>query len=56
MSLFYHDGRRDTSLIRDISDLSNMELPFRKVMTWDALFFVLGFAVGAGIGALLAAN
>ncbi|QLH09359.1 hypothetical protein DSQ19_07615 [Candidatus Nitrosotenuis sp. DW1] len=28
--------------------------PFRKVMAWDALFFVLGIGVGAGIGAFLA--
>jgi hypothetical protein len=28
--------------------------PFKKVMAWDALFFVLGIGVGAGIGAFLA--
>ncbi|WP_179368426.1 hypothetical protein [Candidatus Nitrosotenuis sp. DW1] len=28
--------------------------PFKKVIAWDALFFVLGIGVGAGIGAFLA--
>lgn len=28
--------------------------PFKKVMAWDTLFFVLGIGVGAGIGAFLA--
>lgn len=28
--------------------------PFKKVMAWDMLFFVLGIGVGAGIGAFLA--
>jgi hypothetical protein len=27
--------------------------PFKKVMAWDTLFFVLGIGVGAGIGAFL---
>lgn len=30
--------------------------PFKKVMAWDALFFVLGIGVGAGIGAFLATS
>lgn len=30
--------------------------PFKKVIAWDALFFVLGIGVGAGIGAFLATN
>ena len=28
--------------------------PFKKVIAWDTLFFVLGIGVGAGIGAFLA--
>jgi len=28
--------------------------PFKKVMAWDTLFFVLGIGVGMGIGAFLA--
>ncbi|WKT58248.1 hypothetical protein QVH35_01865 [Candidatus Nitrosotenuis chungbukensis] len=28
--------------------------PFKKVLAWDTLFFVLGIGVGAGIGAFLA--
>jgi len=28
--------------------------PFKKVIAWDVLFFVLGIGVGAGIGAFLA--
>jgi len=27
--------------------------PFKKVIAWDMLFFVLGIGVGAGIGAFL---
>ncbi|HXG14061.1 MAG TPA: hypothetical protein VNK25_02925 [Candidatus Nitrosotenuis sp.] len=27
--------------------------PFKKVIAWDALFFVLGIGVGAGLGAFL---
>jgi hypothetical protein len=30
-----------------------VKAPFKKVMAWDALFFVLGIGVGAGIGAFL---
>jgi len=28
--------------------------PFKRVIAWDVLFFVLGIGVGAGIGAFLA--
>jgi hypothetical protein len=28
--------------------------PFKKVIAWDMLFFVLGIGVGTGIGAFLA--
>jgi hypothetical protein len=28
--------------------------PFKRIIAWDALFFVLGIGVGAGIGAFLA--
>lgn len=28
--------------------------PFKKVIAWDLLFFVLGIGVGLGIGAFLA--
>jgi len=28
--------------------------PFKKVMAWDTLFFVLGIGVGVGIGVFLA--
>ncbi|MEM3143824.1 MAG: hypothetical protein QXG67_00905 [Candidatus Nitrosotenuis sp.] len=31
-----------------------VKAPFKKVMAWDTLFFVLGIGVGAGIGAFLA--
>ncbi|HEY8110573.1 MAG TPA: hypothetical protein VIG05_06885 [Candidatus Nitrosotenuis sp.] len=27
--------------------------PFKKIIAWDVLFFVLGIGVGAGIGAFL---
>jgi hypothetical protein len=27
--------------------------PFKKVIAWDVLFFVLGIGVGLGIGAFL---
>ncbi|MEM2159780.1 MAG: hypothetical protein QXN55_02360 [Candidatus Nitrosotenuis sp.] len=27
--------------------------PFKRVIAWDALFFVLGIGVGTGIGAFL---
>jgi hypothetical protein len=27
--------------------------PFKKVIAWDTLFFILGIGVGAGIGAFL---
>ena len=27
--------------------------PFKKVMAWDVLFFILGIGVGLGIGAYL---
>lgn len=27
--------------------------PFKRVMAWDTLFFVLGIGVGMGIGAFL---
>lgn len=30
--------------------------PFKKVMAWDTLFFVLGIGVGMGIGAFLITN
>jgi hypothetical protein len=30
--------------------------PFKRVMAWDMLFFVLGIGVGAGIGAFLATS
>ncbi|WP_256387151.1 hypothetical protein [Candidatus Nitrosotenuis aquarius] len=30
--------------------------PFKRVMAWDTLFFVLGIGVGAGIGAFLATS
>jgi len=30
--------------------------PFKKVIAWDLLFFVLGIGVGAGIGAFLATS
>jgi hypothetical protein len=28
--------------------------PFKRVMAWDTLFFLLGIGVGAGLGAFLA--
>ncbi|MGQ0772683.1 MAG: hypothetical protein ACT4NT_07935 [Nitrososphaerota archaeon] len=28
--------------------------PFKKVIAWDVLFFILGIGVGLGIGAYLA--
>jgi hypothetical protein len=30
--------------------------PFKRVIAWDALFFVLGIGVGAGVGAFLATS
>jgi len=30
--------------------------PFKKVIAWDVLFFVLGIGVGLGIGAFLVTN
>lgn len=33
-----------------------IRVPFKKVMVWDMLFFVLGVGVGMGIGAFLIAN
>ncbi|MEM3007102.1 MAG: hypothetical protein QXW37_07300 [Candidatus Nitrosotenuis sp.] len=30
--------------------------PFKKVMAWDMLFFVLGVGVGMGIGVFLITN
>lgn len=39
----------------DMKILSNhwnheIRAPFKKIMAWDMLFFVLGIGVGAGIG------
>lgn len=30
-----------------------VKAPFKRVMAWDMLYFVLGIGVGAGIGAFL---
>jgi hypothetical protein len=40
----------------DMKILSNhwnreIKAPFKRIMMWDGLFFVLGIGVGAGIGA-----
>jgi hypothetical protein len=58
LSSIYQFMRQNNTMTQHKQNYWNYQVraPFKKVLAWDVLFFVLGIGVGTGIGAFLAAN